>query len=119
MSKQPDIKLKSNISYGLEVAGWVGERGASFKINKRYKNKETQEWQNTDWLNTADLAALHFLISEAITQAKELESERRERYNNNTQFQEEIAKQEEVTNKQEVVTTYAQVPLMADDDIPF
>lgn len=55
---KPSFVLKSQISYGLQIAAWISERGVSYKISKRYKDKETGGYKNSDFLNALDIAAL-------------------------------------------------------------
>lgn len=113
MSKQPDIKLKSNISFGIQLAGWVGEKGTSFKINKRYKDKNSGEWKDTEWLSPQDLAGLSFLIPEAIAQAQQHEQlNKGEKQNGNTHISADTeAKAGEASS--------VKVSTFDDSDLPF
>ena len=76
MSNRPAISVKSNVSWSISIAGWSGEKGPSFKINKRYKDKESGEYKDTVWLNPQDLAAIALLIPEALQAIKQYEAER-------------------------------------------
>lgn len=115
MSKQPDIKLKSNISYGIQLAGWVGERGTSFKINKRYKDKNSGEWKDTEWLSPQDLAGLSFLIPEAIAQAQQHE-QLNKGDKNGTNIQADNANQSQAGQQN---TSVIAATSFTDDEIPF
>lgn len=72
MSKQPLTEFKSAIS-GVKLTGWEGERGISWNLSKRYKDKETGEWKESKYLNDWDLDA----ISSLVAQAREFNAERR------------------------------------------
>lgn len=51
---------------GLSVAAWANERGVSFTIQKRYKDKKTEEWKESKYLYPEDLKALHDLVGQAL-----------------------------------------------------
>ena len=51
---------------GLSVAAWANDRGVSFTIQKRYKDKKTEEWKESKYLFPEDLKALHDLIGQAL-----------------------------------------------------
>lgn len=58
MSNKPH-SIKSAACLGLELACWTSDDGKiSFSINKRYKDKNTEEWKDTKYLNSGDLAGL-------------------------------------------------------------
>ena len=115
MSKQPDIKLKSNISFGIQLAGWVGEKGTSFKLTKRYKDKNSGEWKDTEWLSPQDLAGLSFLIPEAIAQAQQHEQlNKGEKHGTYIQASTGGESQASQSAPSPIATT-----TFTDDDIPF
>jgi hypothetical protein len=72
MSKEPTIKFQSKIS-SLKLSGWENDKGFSWVIGKRYKDKETGEWTESKYLSNWDLEALISLAA----QAKEFLSERK------------------------------------------
>jgi hypothetical protein len=72
MSREPLVKLESKIS-SVKLTGWENERGISWNLSKRYKDKETGEWKESKYLTDWDLDALVSLAA----QAKEFLSERR------------------------------------------
>lgn len=72
MSRQPLTEFKSAIS-GVKLTAWEGERGISWNLSKRYKDKETGEWKESKYLTDWDLDA----ISSLVAQAKEFNAERR------------------------------------------
>jgi hypothetical protein len=51
---------------GLSVAAWANDRGVSFTIQKRYKDKKTEEWKESKYLFPEDIKALHDLIGQAL-----------------------------------------------------
>lgn len=69
---KPVVEFTSKIS-SIKLAGWQGERGISWQLNKRYKDKESGEWKETKYLSDWDLDAIASLAA----QAKEFLSERR------------------------------------------
>lgn len=72
MSRQPLTEFKSAIS-GVKLTAWEGERGISWNLSKRYKDKETGEWKESKYLTDWDLDAIASLVA----QAKEFNAERR------------------------------------------
>jgi len=80
MSNKPVLSIKSNVSFSISIAGWIGEYGPSFKINKRYKDKASGEYKDTNWLDPRDLAAIAMLIPEALERIKEHEGAKQERH---------------------------------------
>lgn len=72
MSRQPLTEFKSAIS-GVKLTAWEGDRGLSWNLSKRYKDKETGEWKESKYLTDWDLDAIASLVS----QAKEFNAERR------------------------------------------
>ena len=51
---------------GLSVAAWANDRGVTFTIQKRYKDKKTDEWKESKYLFPEDIKALHDLIGQAL-----------------------------------------------------
>lgn len=104
MSKEPVVKFKSSIAGGLQLAGWQNERGISWNLSKRYKDKETGGWKETKNLNDWDLDAIASLVA----QAKEFNAERRK-----------AAKGGAVTEEAPPPTFLVKKYDVADDEIPF
>ena len=69
---KPLVEFTSKIST-IKLAGWQGDRGISWQLNKRYKDKESGEWKESKYLSDWDLDAIASLAA----QAKEFLSERR------------------------------------------
>lgn len=103
MSRQPLVEFKSKIS-GVKLTGWEGDRGISWNLSKRYKDKESGEWKESKYLTDWDLDAIASLAS----QAKEFNAERRRAVR-------EGNLPEEAPAPIVAVTKYD----LADDDIPF
>jgi hypothetical protein len=72
MSNKPLTEFKSAIS-GVKLTGWEGDRGLSWNLSKRYKDKESGEWKESKYLTDWDLDAIASLVA----QAKEFNAERR------------------------------------------
>lgn len=103
MSRQPLVEFKSQIS-GVKLTGWQGERGISWNLSKRYKDKETGEWKESKYLNDWDLSAIASLAA----QAAEYNAERRK-----------AAKGGAVAEEAPPPTFLVKKYDMADDEIPF
>ncbi len=104
MSNKPLTEFKSAIS-GVKLTGWEGDRGLSWNLSKRYKDKESGEWKESKYLTDWDLDAIASLVA----QAKEFNAERRR-----------AARGEQATG--EVApppTREVKKYNLADDDIPF
>lgn len=53
---------------GLQVAMWQTNNGGySFSINKRYKDKKTEEWKDSKYFWKDDLTMLIELLKQAVT----------------------------------------------------
>lgn len=52
----------------LKLVKFDKEKGASFKIEKSYKDKATDEWKQTDNLFFDDLLKLQALINKAVAE---------------------------------------------------
>ena len=100
---KPLIEFKSQIS-GVKLTGWQGERGISWNLSKRYKDKETGEWKESKYLNDWDLSAIASLAA----QAAEYNAERRK-----------AAKGGAVTEEAPPPTFLVKKYDVADDEIPF
>lgn len=48
-----------------ETSGPEGQRGYSFKLNRRYKDKRTQEWTDSPFLFDSDLLVAAALLQQA------------------------------------------------------
>lgn len=104
MSRQPLVEFKSKIS-GVKLTGWEGERGISWNLSKRYKDKETGEWKESKYLNDWDLSAIASLAA----QAAEFNAERRR-----------AAKGETPTEEGPPAPTFAVMKYdLSKDEIPF
>ena len=104
MSKKPAVEFKSAIS-GVKLTGWEGERGLSWNLSKRYKDKETGEWKESKYLTDWDLDAIASLTS----QAKEFNAERRR-----------AARGEQATDEVKPPPTYEVKKYnLAEDEVPF
>jgi len=51
---------------GLSVAAWANDRGVTFTIQKRYKDKKTDQWKESKYLFPEDVKALNDLIGQAL-----------------------------------------------------
>lgn len=51
---------------GVQIAMWVNDKGASFTLQKRYKDQASGEWKESKYLYASDLAALAALIPSAV-----------------------------------------------------
>lgn len=50
----------------LQLAAWQsGEKGYSFKLNRRYQDKQTQEWKDSPFLFDSDLPVAIALLQQA------------------------------------------------------
>lgn len=74
MSNKPVKRFKSSVSYGLSIAVWQNENGATFSIQKTYKDKNSGEYKESKSLFANDLAAIALLAPEAIAYADSLKS---------------------------------------------
>lgn len=101
---KPLVEFKSQIS-GVKLTGWQGERGISWNLSKRYKDKETGEWKESKYLNDWDLSAIASLAA----QAAEFNAERRRASKG------EVATEESPPAPTFLVKKYD----VADDEIPF
>jgi len=50
---------------GISLAGWKSDKGFSFKINKRYQDKEGA-WKDSSYFYENDLADLKELINKVL-----------------------------------------------------
>ena len=71
MSRRPIYCAKSK---GVEIAVWEGRTGPQFTINKRYKDKATDEWKDSKTYFDSDLEVLAELIQEALSWGKNVEN---------------------------------------------
>jgi len=70
MNNDRGRKLRTALSYGLTLFCNVSDNGGiSFRVKKSYKDKETGEYKDTEYLYDTDLAALAQLIPQAIAWA--------------------------------------------------
>jgi len=60
---------------GISIAGWKSERGISFKINKRYQDKEGN-WKDSNYFYENDLQDLFGLIMKVQNKLNFMEAHR-------------------------------------------
>ncbi len=75
--RRPTKVFKSGLSIGLQIAAWENDKGVSYTIQKRFKDKDSGEYKETKSLYAADLAALALLAPAAIQYADDLYESRR------------------------------------------
>ncbi len=67
MSERKPLKtFKTGLSTGVQIAAWENQKGVSFTISKRYKDKDSGEWIEAKSFYPSDLAALAHLAPAAI-----------------------------------------------------
>lgn len=70
MNNDRGRKLRTAISYGVTLFCNISDNGGiSFRVKKSYKDKDSGEYKDTEYLYDTDLAALAQLIPQAIAWA--------------------------------------------------
>lgn len=67
MSNKPAMNFRSPISYAVSLAVWKNSKGYSYTMQKRWKNKDTDEYENSNYFFASDLAAMAHCIDQALT----------------------------------------------------
>jgi len=62
---------------GLQIAVWSNDNGVSFTIQKRYKDKHSDEWKETKSFFMSDIVALSMLSKDAAAWASKYNKENR------------------------------------------
>lgn len=63
---------------GIQVAAWKQEKGISFSVTKRYKDKSSGEWRESKSFFPSDLLALAAIATDAARWASEYEQQERQ-----------------------------------------
>lgn len=61
--------------FPLEIAIWAGQYGVTLSLQKRYKDKTTNEYKTTNFLTISEAIVAHRMMGEAITKAIQKEAE--------------------------------------------
>lgn len=73
--------------YPIEVAIWGGQYGANISIKKRFKDKQTGQYKETNFLSVNEAIVAHRLLGDAITLAIRSEEENQRERQRPTQRQ--------------------------------
>lgn len=114
MSNKPQANFRSAAALGISMGVWISEKGnPSFKVQKRYKDQESGEWKETQYLSSTDLAGLIEVAQRGLAYAaKHYEQRSAQRASDGGEPQ-----------PRESIRPMSQKPLpepnFEDDDIPF